>query len=64
MSKQLTVSNKAKASTHAKSNHDQREMIACEAYLLAEKRGFNGGDPIQDWLEAEKKVGDMFTMND
>ncbi len=42
---------------------DQREMIAREAYLRAEKRGFNGGDPVQDWLEAEAKVSEMMKMS-
>ena len=58
MSKQLTVSKKEKPSTRANAmdNVNQREMIAREAYLRAEKRCFNGGDPVQDWLEAEKKV--------
>ena len=35
---------------------DRHGMIACEAYLRAEKRGFQGGDPVLDWLEAEAKV--------
>jgi len=43
---------------------DQREIVAREAYLSAEKRGFNGGDPVQDWLEAEKKVGEILAMTD
>jgi hypothetical protein len=33
-----------------------REMIAREAYLLAEQRNFQGGDPVIDWLEAEAKI--------
>lgn len=36
---------------------EQREqMIAEAAYLRAERRGFNGGDPVQDWIEAEREV--------
>ena len=31
-------------------------MIEKEAYFLAEARGFVGGDPAQDWLQAEQKV--------
>ncbi len=31
-------------------------MIATAAYYQAEKRGFNGGDEIQDWLEAESEL--------
>ncbi len=34
----------------------RRQMIAEVAYLRAEARGFSGGDPQQDWLEAEKEV--------
>jgi hypothetical protein len=33
-----------------------RRKIAERAYLLAEKRNFSGGDPIQDWLIAEQAV--------
>lgn len=36
---------------------EQRQrLIADEAYLIAERRGFQGGDPSQDWVEAEKLV--------
>jgi chromosome segregation ATPase len=32
------------------------QMIAEAAYFHAEKRGFTGGDPAQDWLEAEAEI--------
>lgn len=35
--------------------HRQR-LIEEEAYLIAERRGFQGGDPSQDWAEAESLV--------
>ncbi len=36
---------------------EQRQrLIADEAHLIAERRGFQGGDPSQDWVEAEKLV--------
>ena len=36
---------------------EQRQrLITEEAYLIAERRGFQGGDPSQDWAEAEKRV--------
>ena len=35
---------------------DRHEMIATAAYYLAERRGFNSGDEIQDWLEAEGQI--------
>lgn len=31
-------------------------MIAEAAYLRAEKRGFAGGDPVEDWLTAEREI--------
>lgn len=31
----------------------RHRMIAEAAYYIAEKRNFNGGDPVSDWLEAE-----------
>ena len=30
-----------------------------EAYYRAERRGFTGGDPVQDWLEAEVEIDRM-----
>ena len=35
---------------------DRYEMIAIAAYCRAERRGFNGGDAMQDWLEAEAEI--------
>ena len=55
----------AKSSTHSTSpsipqagiDTEQRQrLITDEAYLIAERRGFQGGDPAQDWAEAEKLV--------
>lgn len=37
----------------------RHRMIAEAAYFLAERRGFSGGDPVQDWLEAEAEIGVM-----
>ena len=31
-------------------------MIAETAYFLAQERGFAGGDPVSDWIEAERRV--------
>lgn len=31
-------------------------MVAEAAYLRAEKRGFSGGDPVEDWLLAEREI--------
>jgi hypothetical protein len=57
---QSTIENKA--STKQKSNivfaniDDHQTMVSEAAYYLAEKRGFIHGDPVQDWLEAEKSI--------
>lgn len=35
---------------------NRRRMIAEAAYLRAQRRGFERGDPVADWLEAEQEV--------
>lgn len=35
---------------------ERYRMIAENAYHRAEKRGFVGGDPLNDWLLAEREV--------
>jgi len=35
---------------------DRRGMIALGAYLRAEQRGFQSGDPVADWLASEAEV--------
>ncbi|MGH8671137.1 MAG: DUF2934 domain-containing protein [Burkholderiales bacterium] len=34
-------------------------MIAEAAYYRAEKRGFTGGDSIEDWLQAQSEIETM-----
>lgn len=34
----------------------RQRMIAEAAYFKAERRGFNGGDAVRDWCEAEAEV--------
>ena len=42
---------------HAGIDTEQRQrLIADEAYLIAERRNFQGGCQSQDWIEAEKLV--------
>ena len=36
------------------------DMIATAAYYRAEKRGFEGGSPEQDWYEAEAELRERF----
>ncbi|MEE8343204.1 MAG: DUF2934 domain-containing protein [Gammaproteobacteria bacterium] len=43
------------------SNEYRKELITKTAYFRAEDRGFIGGDPEQDWLEAEAEV-DRYLM--
>ena len=34
----------------------RNQMIAEAAYFRAEQRGFSGGDPLLDWVEAEAEI--------
>ena len=42
--------------TRTVSPRRRREMIAEAAYYRAQKRGFEGGDPVADWVAAEAEV--------
>lgn len=35
---------------------ERQRLIAEKAYFRAEERGFHGGDPTRDWLEAEAEI--------
>jgi len=35
---------------------ERRRLIAESAYLRAERRGFQGGDPHEDWIAAEAEI--------
>jgi len=42
---------------HGKVTPEKRQhMIAEAAYFRAAHRGFHGGCPLQDWLEAEREI--------
>ena len=41
------------------SPEQRRHMIAEAAYFPAEHRGFQGGDPLDDWLQAEAEIDRM-----
>jgi len=47
---------KTKAKTSAISSQQRQEMIATTAYLIAEQRGFSGGNSVDDWFAAEQQV--------
>ena len=53
VSKTIPISNKK---VNVGNGQGREEMIAISAYYLAERRGFNGGDPMQDWLVAESEI--------
>jgi len=38
------------------SSDERQRMIAESAYFRAMQRGFNGGDPLDDWLAAEREI--------
>ncbi len=59
--KSSTSKTKAKPATKAAiktkiTPEEKYRMIAETAYYIAEKRGFVGGNPEEDWLEAETQV--------
>jgi hypothetical protein len=35
---------------------ERHRMIARLAYYIAQRRAFTCGDPVQDWLEAERQI--------
>lgn len=41
----------------------RQAMIAEAAYFRAQSRGFNGGDTVEDWLQAEAEVDDRLRDN-
>jgi len=51
--KTSTSASKAMQKATTMSAEERRRLIAEAAYLRAEQRGFIGGDPVQDWMEAE-----------
>ncbi len=36
-----------------------REMVATNAYYRSEKRGFEDGYELEDWLEAEREISNQ-----
>jgi len=47
----MVTHNPTNTEAHTAKRHD---WIAEAAYYLAERRGFQGGCPIEDWLYAER----------
>ncbi|HZD52703.1 MAG TPA: DUF2934 domain-containing protein [Woeseiaceae bacterium] len=44
------------ASSRQVTEPQRLQMVAEAAYFRAERRGFNGGDAVADWLEAEAEI--------
>jgi hypothetical protein len=72
MTKKRSETAKSKSSTRRKARppvvpgpraavtpDERRRMIAECAYYRAERRGFRGGRPEEDWLEAEAEIDQM-----
>lgn len=55
-SKATSVGAGAAAGQSAVSDTERRRMIAEAAYYRAEHRDFVGGDPHQDWMDAEADI--------
>ena len=45
-------------------SEERHRMTETAAYYRAEKRGFSGGDPVKDWLEAEGEIEASFKHPD
>jgi len=41
---------------------ERHQLIAEAAYFRAENRGFQGGCPVQDWLEAEREIDKLLSQ--
>ena len=54
------MNNISKISASEEKNH----MIETAAYFRAQKRGFSNGDPVKDWLEAEREIDALFQQPD
>ncbi len=55
----IVVLESAPTVTAAQSDIDpdiRRQLVATEAYFLAERRGFAAGNELEDWVAAEKAV--------
>ena len=55
----INSSEKSFAGSMKPTGADRHQMITIAAYYLAEQRGFNGGDPVADWLAAEAGIDAM-----
>lgn len=58
--KTAATAKKTKAKTEAPAavvpEERRRYYIEVAAYYIAERRGFNGGSEVEDWVQAEKEI--------
>jgi ElaB/YqjD/DUF883 family membrane-anchored ribosome-binding protein len=54
--KSVSVGETRVEGNHAHAPEQRHCMIAEAAYYRAERRGFDGGDPVADWLDAEAET--------
>jgi hypothetical protein len=54
---------KAKTATPKVSKEQRIHMIEEAAYFKAEQRGFQGGDPVADWLMSEQEVDTLLSQD-
>jgi hypothetical protein len=52
----LKVGSKSPAVGRSIDPEVRRQLVAAEAYFLAERRGFVGGNQLEDWVAAERVV--------
>jgi len=45
-----------KSATNAVTPEQKRYYIEVAAYYIAERRGFNGGSELDDWVQAEREI--------
>ncbi len=56
MAKRKNGSTSGNATNPSISSEELNRKIAEAAYFRALQRGFQGGDPLNDWLEAERDL--------
>ena len=59
----VDTTNQAAAPSQILTPDQRQSMIQTAAYLRAEKRCFQGGHPVQDWVDAEREI-DATLKND
>jgi hypothetical protein len=52
----VKVASKSRAVRKSIDPEARRQLVAAEAYFLAERRGFVGGNELEDWVAAERVV--------